>query len=183
MRIAAVDLETTNLKAMMGILLCGSFLAIGADGPEGPPSTYGLRLDATNPYDPDPDYSLAVDLRDEIERYNLIVTWNGKMFDIPFLNARLLFHRERPVAPQFHVDLMYYAGYSANRIGSKRLISVQQFLQLPHEKTALDWEVWKRAARGDPSAMSSVVTHCEADVTVLAEAWPRLLPYVKNIHR
>jgi len=150
MRIASFDIETTDLRANMGTLLCASFHEIV------PPGYYGNHHDTPNkPYtfvvedtfvgDPNPDKSLAVTLRDEVEKYNAIVTWNGKMFDVPFLNARLLFHKERPVRPQFHIDAMYYAGSSSNRIGSRRLASVQQFLGLEFEKTSLDSEVYREA--------------------------------------
>ena len=109
MRIASFDIETTDLRANMGTLLCASFHEIV------PPGYYGNHHDTPNkPYtfvveesyvgDPNPDKSLAISLRDEVEKYNAIVTWNGKMFDVPFLNARLLFHKERPVRPQFHID-------------------------------------------------------------------------------
>ena len=188
MRIASFDIETTDLRANMGTLLCASFHEIV------PPGYYGNHHDTPNkPYtfvvestfvgDPNPDKALAIALRDEIEKYNAIVTWNGKMFDIPFLNARLLFHRERPVRPQFHIDAMYYAGSSSNRIGSRRLASVQQFLQLPDEKTSLDWDVWKAATRGDKKALKYIVKHCEIDVKVLSDAYWRLLPYIANIHK
>lgn len=190
MRIAAVDLETTDLKAFMGIVLCGSFQEIVAPGYYGnhhdtPPKPRTLRLERGrgNRFNPNPDKKLAVALRDEIESYNMIVTWNGKMFDIPFLNARLLAHGERPVHPQFHLDLMYYAGGVSNKIGSRKLKNVQQFLKLPDEKTEIDWDVWKRAALGEKEAMIEVINHCEFDVRVLAEAYWKLLPSVSTIHR
>ncbi len=127
MRICAFDLETTDLKAMMGLLLCGSFKPIIP--PEyGDPDAYTL-FDADPPKgDANPDKALAVGLRDEIEKYDAIVTWNGKMFDIPFLNARLLKHHERPVRVKFHFDAMYQAGYSANRIGSKQISETSRSL-------------------------------------------------------
>ena len=182
MRIAAVDLETTDLKAFMGILLCGSFQSIDLTGKQ-KPVTLSLDLDKNDIFNPDPDKALAVALRDKIESYNMIVTWNGKLFDIPFLNSRLMFHGERPVHVQFHLDLMYYMAGSSNRVGSRKLVSAQQFLRIPEQKTVLDWEVWKRAMRGDAVAMKEVVRHCEIDVRVLAQAYWRLLPSVANIHR
>jgi len=188
MRIVAFDIETTDLRANMGTLLCASFQEVVTPGffknhHNTGPSPYSLVLDLKDSHDPNPDRDLAVAIRDELYKYNLVLTWNGKMFDRPFLNARLLKHHELPWDPQFHLDLMYYAGYSFNRIGSKRLASVQQFLELENEKTALDWDVWKRAMRGDTAAMKLVVQHCEIDVGALAEAYWRFLPNVKNIHR
>lgn len=183
MRIAAVDIETTDLAAIMGTTLCGSFQPII-------PSEYGTIEPYTehmvytkkNLKNPNPDRELVVNIRDEIESYDCIVTWNGKMFDIPFLNARLLYHGERHVRPKFHMDLMYYAGFSSNRIGSKKLVNVQKFLQLTESKTDINWDVWKLAQRGDDVALAEVIGHCEADVRVLAEVYWRLLPYVKNLH-
>lgn len=187
MRIVAFDLETTDLKANFGTILCASFLEIVPPGyylhGAGRPKPYTFVVNTSDHLEPNPDESIAVRIRENLEAYNCIVSWNGKMFDAPFLNARLLYHHARPVRPQFHLDLMYYAGYSFNRIGSKRLASVQQFLGLEDEKTPLLWDVWKRAARGDEEAMAEVVHHCEVDVKVLAEAYWRLIPYVRNLHR
>ena len=183
MRIAAVDLETTDLKANMGILLCGSFQDILVEGRYPKPSTLSLKTTDSDVYDPDPDKALAVALRNKIESYTMIVTWNGKLFDIPFLNSRLMFHHERPVRVQFHLDCMLYMAGSSNRVGSRKLISAQQFFRIKEQKTGLDWEVWKRAMKGDTQAMKEVTRHCEVDVTVLAKAYWRLLPFVSTIHR
>ena len=107
------------------------------------------------------------------------------MENVPFLNARLMFHGERPTRIQFHIDAMYYAGGTSNRIGSRRLISVQQFLGIGHDegKTPLTWDTWKSAMRGSPKAMRDVVKHCEMDTIVLTRAYWALLPYIANIHR
>jgi hypothetical protein len=78
---------------------------------------------------------------------------------------------------------MYYAGGTSNRIGSRKLKNVQQFLKLPDEKTEIEWDDWKRAALGDRKAMRTVVQHCEFDVVVLQEAYWKLLPNVATIHR
>ncbi len=69
------------------------------------------------------------------------------------------------------------------RVGSRKLVNVQKFLGLQESKTELNWETWQRAATGNKKAMNEVVTHCEADVEVLAEAYWRMLRAVKNVHR
>ena len=188
MRIAAFDIETTDLKGLMGTLLCGSFQEIVPPGYYGnhhdtPPRPYSYSLHRVNPYDPNPDRVLATVLRDEIETYNMIVTWNGKMFDIPFLDARLAFFGERPVRVQFHLDVMYQARGVGLRIGSSKLANVQRYFQLDETKTEVDWDIWKAAGLGDPAAMKEVIKHCEADVRVLSQVYWRLLPKVANIHR
>lgn len=184
MRIVAFDLETTDLKGLFGRVLCCSFVSIGAEpGSMGDP--YTMRLDARPWKDKDSisDRRLVVAIRDELEKYNMVVGWNSKLFDMPFLNARLAKYGERPCRPQFHLDPMYQARGGQLRIGSSKLVNVQKFFGLPNEKTEISWEDWQRAAQGDKAAMEVVVYHCEQDVKVLAEAYWRLLPMVSNIHR
>jgi DNA polymerase elongation subunit (family B) len=182
MRIVAWDLETSDLKALMGRIFCCSFLPI-IDGVESKPYTFHLhegRFKGASKID---DSRLCTAIRDELEKYNCIVGWNSKLFDLPLLNARLAKHGSRPVRPQFHADMMWYAGGSSMRIGSRKLVNVQKYFKLGEEKTDIDWEVWQAVATGDTKAMKIVVEHCEADVKVLAEAYWKLLPYVSTLHR
>lgn len=185
MRIVAFDIETTDLRAMMGQMLCASFCTIGSDKTSDIGKVRTFRADH-KPWrsdDPIDDAPLAIAIRDELAKAHLVCTWNGKLFDIPFLNARLLEAHEEPSRPHMHLDLMYYARGCSLRIGSSRLKSVQQYFNLPTSKTEISWKTWQRAGKGDKAAMSEVVTHCEADVKVLAQAYWNLLPMVRNIHR
>lgn len=182
MRIVAWDLETTNLTALMGRTLCGSFVDI-AYGTQNKPRTFSLldkKLKANDKLD---DRKLVCAIRDELEQANVIVGWNSKLFDLPFLNARLVFWRERILKPQMHIDLMYYSKGSAARIGSSKLLNSQKFFKCAENKTEISWEMWNRASLGDKKAMNEVTTHCEKDVEVLAEVYWRLLPFIANVHR
>lgn len=189
MKIAAFDIETTSLRAMMGRILCASFFPVYNAEPNElriAPKAYTLRGDKAPFRDPEDninDTALCVALRDELEKYNMILTWNGKQFDVPFLNARLARAGERVFKPQFHLDLMYYAGGVSMRVGSRKLVNVQKYLGLATEKTDISWDQWQRAATLDRQAMNEVVEHCEADVVVLAQAYHKMLPFVANIHR
>lgn len=197
MKICAWDIETTDLRANMGTILCCSFQQIMPPqrfvNPDGSldwhsavqPQTYTLQVDpdTQDQFDPNPDRDLVSRIAAEIEAYDLVVGWNSVMFDMSFINARRLFFRDPPVHVKFHKDLMWMVGQSQNRIGGKRLATVQQYLGIEEQKTSLDWEIWKRAGKGDPEALKEVVRHCEIDVRVLAEAYWRLMPYVRNLHR
>lgn len=178
MRVAFFDLETTDLSALMGRVLCCSVAGL-----EGGVKT--LRGDRA-PYrteDAIDDSKLVVAIRDTLEQADMVVGWNSKMFDIPFLNARLAKHGERPLRPHFNLDLMYYAGGTSMRIGSRKLDNVAKYFNFVNQKTPITWEDWQRAGAGDKNAMNQVVAHCEADILVLREAYDHLLPYVSTIHR
>lgn len=176
MKVLFYDLETTDLKGLMGRILCGSFVGL-----EGKPKTF--RLDKYPGKSKIDDSKLALALRNELEEANLIVGWNSKLFDLPMLNAKLAKAGHRRTFVQFHLDLMWFAGGSSMRIGSRKLDNVAKYFNLPHQKTPLDWETWQVAGTGDRKALNYVVEHCEADVCVLREAYHYLLPYVANLHR
>lgn len=185
MRTVAYDLETTDLKGLMGRLLCASFCIITSDDPAEIGKVTTFRCDRKPWKMPDPidDSALAVGIRDYLDGFHCAVGWNSKLFDGPFLNARLIQSGEQEWRPQLHLDLMWYAGGSSMRVGSKKLDNVQQFLRLGDEKTKIDWDDWKRAALGNKRAMDSVVEHCEQDVKVLREAYWRMIGLVRNIHK
>lgn len=178
----AYDIESTDLKGLMGRILCCSFQPI-IEGRHVKPYTFRADRAPWRTRDPIDDSRLALAIRDELEKYHMIVSWNGKMFDAPFINARLLRVGERPIRPQLHLDCMWFAGGCSNRIGSRKLENVQRFLGLAASKTPITWPEWQRAALGDKTAFERVVHHCEMDVKVLAQAYWRLLPSVANIHR
>lgn len=179
LRMAFFDIETTNLGAIMGRMLCWSI----ADNWGNVTTARHTDFDQETPLD---DRGVCVALRDELERYDIVVGWNSKLFDISFLNARLLRWGERPCRQDMiHNDPMYKArqgGYSA-RIGSSKLDNVARFFRTKEQKTEINWDTWSLAAMGDDKALDEVVTHCEADVLVLRLVWNHLKPLIKTYHR
>ena len=187
MRIVAYDLETSDLKALMGRVLCASFQPIvdrdflSTVPKRYHPKPYTFRGDADEYRDDDVanDHKLVVAIRDELMKYNTIVTWNGKLFDNRFINAKLCEYGEAPLATQFHYDPMWTVR-NGLRVGSSKLNNVQKYLGLPDEKTEITWKDWQRAQSFDKDAMDTVVHHCELDVIVLMEAYWRLLKHAKT---
>ena len=188
MKVVAYDLETSDLNAFMGRVLCASFqriidLDFLNDIPaKYHPAPYTLRLDDKrfyNPDDPSDDSKLVVAIRDELSKYNTVVSWNGKMFDNRFLNAKLAEYKEAPLSTQFHYDPMWTVRNSL-RIGSSKLVNVQKFLNLTESKTDITWKEWQRALSGSKDAMDVVAYHCEQDVKVLVEAYWRLIGHTRT---
>lgn len=180
MKLLFWDTESTDLKALMGRILCASFVGL-----EGDPYTY--RADR-RPYKGSniiDDSKLVVAVRDELEKADIIVGWNTKAHDIPLLNARLQKYGERPVGhgerhAVINVDMMWYAAGSSMKIGSRKLDNVAKYFESENQKTPLDWESWQLASTGDKAAMDTVAEHCEFDVLVLRDLWPRLAPFIKQ---
>lgn len=178
MRVVMWDLETTNLSALMGRILCCSFKPLDGD-------VYTFRGDekpwkGRSKVD---DSRLAVAIREELEKYDLVVGHNSRLFDHPMLDARLAKAGHRPFRKHFICDTRWYLNSGAMRIGSAKLVNAQKFFGLAEEKTEISWEQWQLASMGDKAAMDEVVHHCEQDVRVLEDVYKRVLPFVATIHR
>ena len=118
-----------------------------------------------------------------LEQYDVLVSWNGKLFDIPVLGGRLAFHGLRRVDPNMHIDLMYYAKGQFMRIGRSSLQSVSEYFDTGNRKTPLSVRIWDRAMAGSDEDYAKIVEHCDADVLVLRDVFATLKQHVRNIHR
>lgn len=179
LRVVFWDLECTHLSGMIGRILCCSFKPLGG-------RVYTFRGDQPGFWDPDKgdiadDSKLAAAIRDELEKYDIIVGHNSKRFDSPFLDARLFKAGLRPREPRFHVDTMWIIR-SHLRISSK-LANVQEFLPIEDKKTPITWDDWARAGAFFGEGMDRVVKHCEQDVKVLEKVYLHLLPYIKDLRK
>lgn len=172
------DFETTDLKANFGRILAfsvadqfGKITTLRADDP---------RMMGRNRRD---DSLIAAAARDILEQFDLIVSWNGKRFDVRFLNGRLLLGDERPLRG----DIMHVDGLPISRHyfawHSHRLEAVQKTLRLKNSKTGLDPDIWEAAKDFEKWALDYVVEHCEADVLVLRDVFWRYRRVIKVVHR
>lgn len=118
-----------------------------------------------------------------LEKYDILVSWNGKLFDVPVLQGRLAYHGLRELNLKMHIDLMYYATGQFARIGRKSLQSVSEYFEVANQKTPLKVRQWDGAMAGKPENYENIVTHCDADVLVLRDVFPVLKRFIRTIHR
>jgi len=167
---AMFDLETYDLAADFGLIMVGCIKTRGDDGP--------IWTATTRTGDPATmDRESIVAIRDKLEKYDYVVTYNGTRFDIPYLNTRLLVHDERPLAFIRHIDLYYTVRYNL-RLQRSKLVSVELALLDSTEKTQILPGIWARALQGSQDDMDYIVEHCQGDVKVLEAAFDKLCGFV-----
>jgi uncharacterized protein YprB with RNaseH-like and TPR domain len=174
-RILVFDIETTNLKADFGTVLCVGYKWLGEKTVHVPSimDYRGWKKDVTY------DGHLIRDFKEVYEQADLLVTYFGKGFDVKYLNAKMLEHSLGTLPNTPHVDLFYTV--KANlALSRKSLANVGYFLGLSTEKTPVEGRVWKKAQAGFPDAIEYVIRHCDADVKILEEAYLRLRPLVRQ---
>lgn len=182
MRVCYWDIETTDLKASFGRIICGSVYHVESN------KMVTFRLDkyvrAKKATDMADDRQLCCDLRDEIEKSNVTCGWYSKGFDIPMLNTRLIKHGERRMKTMLHLDAIWYAkGWRGIKPNGASLAAVASFFGLDEGKMAVDADTWIDARHGSKKAMDIIQERCESDVRLTQEVTERLLDadVVKNI--
>jgi len=168
-RIACWDLETSSLNGSYGRVLCGTIKEIGQ-----PPLT--LRCDKFPSFKKEPwnDEHLVASLRDELEKFNVVVSYNGENFDAPMLNTRLIKHGYQPISPAVkHADLIWVAR-KRMRLSSNSLATLLDTLGVPEQKMHVSPEVWNRAVAGSKHALDLIVERNISDVVALEQAFNKL---------
>src|SRR6266568_4139026 len=91
-RTVILDIETTSLEADAGTLVSAGLMS---------DKGRGEYLDAKRTSD---EKSLLLKLLKRLESYDVMVTWNGRSFDVPFLTTRLMKHSvdPRPILRMSH---------------------------------------------------------------------------------
>lgn len=144
---AFLDIETTGLSPESGHITM-----VGVLDAEGYSSyVHGENLE---------------DLREAMEKYDLVVTFNGTSFDLPYVE----YHYGRMFQDMAHIDLRYAlkrAGYS----GGLKSIEARLGVGRPSSLTALNGYdaviLWRRWMQGDYGARETLIRYNAEDVASL----------------
>jgi uncharacterized protein YprB with RNaseH-like and TPR domain len=171
MRILYLDIESTSTKADVGRII-----AIGVLSDETPE----VRFSGTHEGERD----LLEWLSEKIEGADLIVTWYGSGFDIPFILSRSLVHGVdlTGLAEVPMLDLCEWS--KANLLlSSYKLSSVARFLGI-HEASDLVgpdvltlFKLWER---GNREVTQLIVDHCREDLLMLKRVHERLKQQIRH---
>lgn len=185
MRFAVVDIETTDLKGDKGFMLCCGIKPLG-----GKKRVIGLHEHIRPTRRLNIDAGLVMAVRDALESFDGYITWNGIMFDIPFINDRLMLNGSRPLERRFHIDAMYYARQGKSTFTSSRLDWVSKSLDVKSRKTGLDMNTWKMAEaeaivgfKAGHKNYDQIITHNLADLDVTEQVYEKLKPRISAIQK
>jgi uncharacterized protein YprB with RNaseH-like and TPR domain len=171
-RIVILDIETSSLEADAGIIV-----GAGLMSEEGKSEYFRVRKTAE-------EKPLLSKLLKRLESYDVIVTWSGRGFDIPFLTTRLMKHQmdPRPILGKIHLDLNEVVK-SKLRLTFTYLDHVCEFFEIRRDRGPLGLEVphlFVRALERDEDALKTIRDHCLDDLRVTREVFMRLRPLVEH---
>ena len=173
MTILSWDLETSNLGADYGVILCAGYKEVGKGTAKvidisQYPGTTILQKERV----------LLADLTKVLMDADVWLTWFGTFFDVPFLNTRLIYHGMSPLpASHAHID-GWRTARNRLKLRNNRLITVQEFLGTPTAKDAVLGPKWILAISGHRPSLQYVINHCKKDVKALEEVYTKLRPLI-----
>jgi uncharacterized protein YprB with RNaseH-like and TPR domain len=171
-RTVILDIETTSLEADAGTIVSAGLMSdVGR----------GEYLEAKRTSD---EKALLLKLVMRLESYDVMVTWNGRSFDVPFLTTRLMKHEldPRPILRKSHIDLADVVK-SRLRLTFTYLDHVCDFFQIDRKKGPMGLDVphlYVRALEGDRKAAASIREHCLDDLRATRQVFLRLKPLVEQ---
>jgi uncharacterized protein YprB with RNaseH-like and TPR domain len=176
--VLVVDLETSDLEADRGVILCCSY-----ESSTEPGVVRTLRQDRLNPNwgkgDRGNDKELVKAVCKLVREHDIVVAHNGTRFDLPMLRTRALRWHLQPLREVKTIDPCSIA-WRKFKLRSNRLGSIADYLGIKDTKTPLDMSIWADATlRGNKKAMNLIVKHCEADIRVLSAVLKFVKPFVR----
>jgi DNA polymerase elongation subunit (family B) len=129
------------------------------------------------------DKKILQKLHQLLNEADVVVTQNGKAFDIKKINARFIINNMPPVSSFKHIDTKQVAkskfGFTSNS-----LEYMSQKLNLKHKKSKHKrypgFELWKAVMAGDKSAWEEMRRYNIEDVLTLENLYNKLAPWMSN---
>lgn len=157
--IAFVDIETTGLSQRRDrITIIGIY-----DGRESKTYIKDINLD---------------DVAEEFSKYQLLVSFNGARFDLPFIKSEF----PKIEFKQLHIDLMYplrRIGYNGGLKNIEKLLGISRS-EDTENMTGFDAvRLWKQYERGDTDALEKLVKYNREDIvnlkTIIELTYPKMV--------
>ncbi len=181
-KVGYFDIESANLKPDFACMFSWAVkeqngnivtdVMIGADPFKGNPKT-DFHWDRQ-------DKRILDSLCKELVKYDIIITYYGSRFDLPFSRSRSLYW-DLPwpnYGGVYHLD-MYYVVKNKLNLSSNRLENACDFLGIKG-KTPIEKQTWREAHFGRPESMARILEHNIADVEILEILHRRLEPFIRG---
>lgn len=182
LRIGFLDIETTDFSATFGYAL-GYFIKVR--GKEQYYSSYvkkenlewvRARFESGKlKKDDKVDKRMLLDFARDIKNFDIVITYNGDRFDIPYLRTRCLtngipFPFNGTV---WHWDMFVVARHKLRCGKYPSMEKVAEVLHIPG-KNHVDMAIWLLAQTGSEKALDYIKDHNKRDVVVLEKTFDRL---------
>ena len=173
-RLGFIDIESTNLAADFGIILCYCIADADSD-------TIYHRVITKSDLKDCLDKKVVEQCLKDMRKFDRLVGFYSTKFDIPFIRTRAvsLGIEDFPEYGEIIHNDLYYAVRNKFRLSSNRLENACRILLGNTDKTKIESKYWIKALQGDVDSLAYILDHCKKDVTDLKKLYNKLIPYRK----
>jgi len=177
LKIGFLDIETSNLKADFGIML--SYCIKEANNKK----ILGRAINKKELDNGTLDKDLVKECIADVGKFNLIVTYYGTKFDVPFIRSRALYWDiEFPKFGSHNHKDCYYMVRNRLCIHRNRMEDAARLLGI-EGKNHIDGYYWITALTGNPKALAYILDHNERDVEVLEKVYYKMKDFSRDVSK
>ncbi len=112
-----------------------------------------------------------------LDEADIVMGYNSAAFDLPYINRELLLEGFTPPSPYRQIDLLVTARKQF-RFPSNKLAHISEALGLKGKVEHEGFPLWTKCLAGDPDAWKRMEKYNKRDVTLLAELYHLLQPWI-----
>lgn len=173
-KIGFFDIEASNLAANFGIMFCYCIKVAGKD-------EILERVITKKELSTCLDKNVVKQCIEDLGKFDRIVTYYGKRFDMPFVRTRAVATGLGfPGYGEIVHEDMYFNVKFKFRLHSNRLENACRVLLGSTDKTHLDPEYWIKALQGNKKSLDYIADHCRKDVTDLEKLYNKINNFTKK---
>jgi hypothetical protein len=126
-----------------------------------------------------PDNIMVSKVWSLLDEADVVLTYNGTSFDLPYLNGEMLLAGMKPPSPYRQIDLLL-AVRKQFKFPSNKLAYITEALGLEGKVKHEGFELWTKCMAGDPKAWKKMERYNKRDVTLLEELYELLQPWIPS---
>lgn len=144
-----------------------------------------MYMDQRNEKNVENDKNILKGIWKLLDEADVVVTQNGKTFDVKKLNARFVLHGFQPPSSFKHIDTLLLAkkhfGFTSNKLEYMSDKLCTKYKKLKHTKFQ-GFELWKECLKGNKKAWKEMERYNKYDVLALEELYTKLQPWDSSIN-
>lgn len=130
---------------------------------------------------PNNDEGVCKEIARLMKDVDVIVTQNGKKFDVPVINTRLAKYGLAPITKSIkHIDTknVFKANYAAY---DNKLDTIAKTFGCETKLENGGWQLWMDMYKNKESSKRLMEKYCKQDVNVLEQVFNKLMPVIKGL--
>jgi len=175
------DIETSNLKATYGFVFSYAIKVADEEKLNGGQRIYSGLITPEDMKNGNFDRRLIKQCCYDLRKFNMIVTYYGKKFDIPFLRTRaILYGLDFPLYKEvLHTDCWQIVK-NRLKLHSNKLEVACDFFSIPAKAHKLSPKIWFQASLGHEKALKHIMKHNIEDVISTEKIYKLVCPYYQK---